>query len=368
MYLIMSKYIKITENEVLPMTETVSDAELEVLKRKVLLQMKEEGFIMKNRTRNGKMFKRVAAAIIVIGIATPGGVYAAERLGVFEGLFLNKDTTPIEQYVENVDTKQLESNIYQMENEDYSIVVDSFVFSEMTDYGIIQFTVTDKIVDGKKWYDVAEWDEWYQDWSVWDATEIFAGLDSHKLRFEISGLMSQNSRCFMKKIDEQTIKCYLCFNDMKNSDMADKKLQLSVKESKFTNQGNKEILSWTPIMELDIPIGESLPGYLWYDEAGETALILTAVDFWLTDVPKSSLYGKDIILKEVSVRMKDGSQYVVHSDSRKIIDWFYSTGKEDGIWWNFAGVIDLEEVVSFTVDGKVFLVENALKIDGRLKK
>lgn len=355
----MSKYMKLTEKEGLPIVEGVTDTEVETLKEKVLLQMKEEGIIMKKQTRNSKIFKRVAAAIVVLGIATPAGVYAAGKLGVFDGLFGNKDTAPIEQYVESTDTEQSGTKIFQMENDDYSIVVDSFVYSEATDYGIVQFTVTDKNADGDAWYDVATWDEWYRDWTVWDATEIFAGLDGQKLRFEVNGLAHQNNRCFMKKIDEQTFECYLCFNDMKNSNMADKSLQLSVKESKLTN--DEETLSWTQIMKLDVPMGNSLPSYTWYDEAGDVALILTGVDFWLTDAPENSIHGNDIILSEVSAQMKDGSQYVVHSEKQKKIDWLYSTKKEAGIWRNFASVIDLEEVVSFTVDGKVFGVEDAVK-------
>ena len=59
--------------------------------------------------------------------------------------------------------------------------------------------------------------------------------------------------------------------------------------------------------------------------------------------------------------MKDGSTYVVQSEAQKTIDWFYSTKKETGIWRNFASVIDLKDVVSFTVDGKVFYVEDAVK-------
>lgn len=354
----MSKYIKLTEHEVLPVADRVSDAEVEVLKEKVILQMKEEGAILKKQMRNSKVLKRVAAAIVVLGIATPAGVYAG-KLGIFDGLFGNKDTAPIEQYVESADTELSGTKIYKMENEDYAIVVDNFVFSEATDYGIVQFTVTDKNADGDEWYDVATWDEWYRDWNVWDATEIFAGLDSHKLWFEVNGLMSQNNRCFAKKIDEKTVQCYLCFNDMKNSYMADKSLQLSVKESKLAD--DEETLSWTQIMKLDVPMGESLPSYTWYDEAGEVALVLTSVDFWLTDAPESSVSGSDIILKEVSVQRKDGGQYIVHSDEQKIIDWFYSTQKEDGIWRNFASVMDFEEVVSFTVDGKVFDVKDAVK-------
>lgn len=357
----MSKYMKLTENEVLPVAEDVTDTEVEALKEKVLLKMKEEGVIMKKQTRNSKIFKRIAAAIVVLGIATPAGVYAAGKLGVFDGLFGDKATTPIEQYVESADTEKSGSKIYQMENEDYSIVVDSLVFSEATDYGIVQFTVTDKDADGNEWYDVAQWDDWYRDWTVWDATEIFAGLGNNRLWFEVNGLTYQNNRCFMKRIDEKTVQCYLCFNDMKNSSMADKSLQLSVKESKLTKQGDEEVLTWTQIMKLDVPVGESLPSYTWYDEAGDVALVLTGVDFWLTDAPESSVSGSDIILKEVSVQMKDDSQYDVHSENRKIIDWFYSTQKEEGIWRNFASVIDLEEVVSFTVDGKVFHVEDAVR-------
>ena len=113
--------------------------------------------------------------------------------------------------------------------------------------------------------------------------------------------------------------------------------------------------------KLDIPLGESLPNYTWNNENGELALVLSSVDFWLNDAPESSVYGSDIILGEISVQMKDGSEYIVHSEEQKIIDWFYSTKKEDGIWRNFATVIDLEEVVSFTVDGKVFNVKDAVK-------
>ena len=38
----MSNYIKLTENEILPVTGDVTDVELEVLKEKVLLQMEQE--------------------------------------------------------------------------------------------------------------------------------------------------------------------------------------------------------------------------------------------------------------------------------------------------------------------------------------
>jgi hypothetical protein len=74
-----------------------------------------------------------------------------------------------------------------------------------------------------------------------------------------------------------------------------------------------------------------------------------------------SVFGNDIILSEIYVQMQDGSEYIIHSEEKKIIDWFYCTKKEEGIWRNFASVIDLEEVISFTVDGKVFYVKDAMK-------
>ena len=374
----MSKYIKLTENEVLPVTEDVTDKEVEVLKEKVLQQMKQEGFTMKREhtvrggiMKNRKTIKRVAAVALILGITAPTAVCAAGKWGLFDGLFGDKDTTPIEQYLESVNTEKMETGeteteqwpenpIYQMENDDYSIAVDSFLFSEATDYGIVQFTVTEKNADSADWYDVAQWDPFYRDWKVWDATEIFAGLGDNKLWFEVKGLMSQNNRCFMKKNDEQTYLCYLCFNHMKSTGMADSILQLNVKESKIVKNGEKEELIWSPIMRLDVPMGESLPNYTWYNEEGEMALVLTSVDFWLNDAPESSVYGSDIILDEISVQMKNGSEYAIHSENQKIIDWFYATQKEDGVWRSFASVIDLDEVVSFTVDGKVFYVENAV--------
>ncbi len=359
----MSKYMKLTENEVLLVTEGVSDMELEALKERVLQQLQKEGYSMKrNNLKNRKVIKRVAVAALVLGITTPTAVYAAGKFGLFDGLFGNKDTTPIEQYVETADAvKRLKNPIYQMENEDYVIKVDNFVFSEATDYGIVQFTLTEKKAYGTDWYEVAQWDEYYDDWKVWDATEIFAGLGDNKLWFEVKGLMSQNNRCFMKKIDEQNYLCYLCFNDMKSTSMADSILQLNVKESKIVKDGEKEELTWKQIMKLDVPMGESLPNYTWHNKEGGTALVLTSIDFWLMDAPESSVHGSDIILDEISVQMKDGSEYIIHSDEQKIIDWFYATQKEDGVWRNFASIIDLEEVVSLTVDGKVFCVKDAVK-------
>ena len=375
----MSKYMKLTENEVLPVSEDVSDMELESLKERVLHQLQEEvgtvkrtNLVKQGTKKDAKIMKRIAAAAIILGITAPTAVYAAGKFGLFDGLFVDKDITPIEQYVESVNTEQAiteenekvkrpENPIYQMENEDYVIKVDNFVFSEATDYGIVQFTLTEKKEDSNDWYEVAQWDPLYRDWKVWDATEIFAGLGDNKLWFEVNGLMHQNNRCFMTMIDEQTYLCYLCFNDMKSTSMADSVLKLNVKESKLVNYGEAEEVKWSSIMKLDIPIGESLPNYTWNNENGELALVLSSVDFWLNDAPESSVYGSDIILGEISVQMKDGSEYIVHSDEQKIIDWFYSTQKDEGIWRNFASVIDLEEVVSFTVDGKVFNVKDAVK-------
>ena len=103
-----------------------------------------------------------------------------------------------------------------------------------------------------------------------------AVCEGRKLWFEVNGLAHQNNRCFVKEIDEQTSVCYLCFNDMKSTSMAESILQLSVKESKM---------------------------------------------------------------------VKDGSSYHIHSEEKKIIDWFYDTAKEEGDWRNFANVIDLEELI-----------------------
>lgn len=88
---------------------------------------------------------------------------------------------------------------------------------------------------------------------------------------------------------------------------------------------------------------------------------MTPVDFLLKNVPETSVSGVDVILREVSVQFKDGSEYIVHSEKQKTIDWLYATSKDGGSWRSFAKVVDLDNVKSFTADGKIFAIEDAVK-------
>lgn len=396
-----NKYMNITDNETLELGQEISDQEVELLKGCVLEQVQvsqnelgkwnagqkwidrdgEEQSVMERKVKAMKrrnMITKVAVAALVVAVATPTAVYAAEKWNLFGGLFGGSDTTPIEPYVEssvvedpdlpagvsgeNELAQGLESSIYQMENEDYAIAVEKFVYSEATDYGIVQFTVTDKSNNASDWYEVATWADIYEDWDVIDIDEIFAGMGTGRLWFEINGLMHMDGNCYAEQIDEDTTVCYLTFNDMEGSNIGDRALKLSVKESTLVKHGDVEDLTWSQIMKLDVPVGESLPNYTWYDEEGNEDLVLTSVDFLLKDAPDASVSGVDVVLREVSVQFKDGSEYVIHSEKQKKINWLYSTSKDGGSWRSIAKVIDLEEVVSFTVDGKVFHVEDAVRL------
>ncbi len=382
----MIKYIKVVDEDVLELTENVSSEDVEYLKKQVLERMKEEVKSVeggrnnksekRERIMKNNIWRKVAVAAVIFAIATPTVAYAAEKWNLFGGLFEGSDTTPIEPYVESIVVEDsdvpgvsgekelaqsMETPIYQMENEDYIIAVEKFVYSEATDYGIVQFAVTDKNNSNPNWYQVATWEGIYKDWDVVAIDEIFAGMEEGQMKFEVNGLMYMNGHCYAEQRDENTKVCYLTFNDMEGSEIAGRALKLSVKESKLVKHGDVEDLTWNSLTKLDVPVGESLPNYTWYDEDGNAALVLTSVDFLLKDAPEASICETDVILSEVSVQFKDGREYIVHSEEQKVIDWLYATSKEGGSWRGFAKVVDLDNVKSFTVDGKVFAIEDAVK-------
>lgn len=383
-----NKYINILDEDVLELEEDVEAEELESLKLCVLEQMREEEKKIKRfdkgkkekgeeNMRNNSILRKVAVAAVAIAIATPTVVYASEKWNLFGGLFGGSDTTPIEPYVESIVTESAsgseetvigsetvqgtETPIYHMENDKYIISVEKFVYSEATDYGIVQFSVTDKSDDDSNWYQVATWEGIYNDWDVIDIDEIFAGMEDGQMKFEVNGLMCMNGHCYAEQRDENTKVCYLAFNDMEGKEIGGRDLKLSVKEAQLVKRGEVEDLLWNPLTKLDVPVGESLPNYTWLDEDGNVELVLTPVDFLLKNVPETSVSGVDVILREVSVQFKDGSEYIVHSEEQKTIDWLYATSKEGGSWRSFAKVVDLDNVKSFTADGKVFAIEDAVK-------
>lgn len=383
-----NKYMNIVDEDVLELEEDVEAEDVESLKLCVLEQMREEQKKIKRfdkgkkekeaeNMRNNSILRKVAVAAVAIAIATPTVVYASEKWNLFGGLFGGSDTTPIEPYVENIVTESAngseetvigsetvqgtETPIYQMENDKYIISVEKFVYSEATDYGIVQFSVTDKSDADSNWYQVATWEGIYKDWDVIDIDEIFAGMEDGQMKFEVNGLMCMNGHCYAEQRDENTKVCYLAFNDMEGKEIAGRALKLSVKEAQLVKRGEVEDLLWNPLTKLDVPVGESLPNYTWYDKEGNVALVLTPVDFLLKDVSETSVSGMDVILREVSVQFKDGSEYIVHSEEKKTIDWLYATSKDGGSWRSFAKVVDLDNVKSFTADGKIFAIEDAVK-------
>lgn len=331
-------------------------------------ELKEELYKMmhthnaKSRSSKYTWAIKAAAAVMIFMFLGVTSVYAAEKLNIFGGLFGTSDTAPIEEYVETPDSAAENTDIqgiYTAENDIYSISVDQFMYSKATKYAVVQFTVVNKTGDGRKWCNTSEWNELYQDWEKYDAQEICIGAldedDINYLRFRTAnGISSKDGRIYMQQLDENTAVCQMLINPFSPSRLGNGLPQLIVYESEGTD--------WNEIMRMDIPVGKSLPCYNWIDEEGNSRLMLSSVDYLLADAPESSIssYTGEIITSEVSVQFKDGSSYTMLSDSQHIIHEFFGTLSERGLWSCFDRVINLDDVVSFTVDGEVFYTEDAV--------
>lgn len=333
-------------------------------------ELKEElSEMMRKRNANSRPSRyswaiKAAAAVMVFMFLGTASVYAAEKLNIFGSLFGNSDTAPIEEYVETPDAAAENPSIegvYTAENDVYSVSVEQFMYNKATKYAVVQFTVVNKTGDGRAWCRTSTWEDLYKDWEKTDAQEVYIGNiskdDMSYLRFKTAnGISSEDGRIFMQKIDENTALCQMLINPFSPSRLGDELPQLIVYESEGEN--------WNEIMRMDIPVGKSLPCYNWLDEEGNSRLMLSSVDYLLKDAPECSIseVTGDIILREVSVQMKDGSSTVILSDSEHIIHEFFGKLSERGLWSCFDRVINLDEVVSFTVDGEVFYVEDAVLI------
>ncbi len=178
------------------------------------------------------------------------------------------------------------------------------------------------------------------------AQEIYGGT----LGFGLTESVYSN-RVFIASQEGNKTVCQMTFSTFKNIDMKNRLPKLTVFE-----MGDGDPMT---IMKLDMPVSESLPSYCWRNADGEVRLLLSGMDFHLYDAPKSSIYGEDIITREISVQMKDGSSYIVRSESGKAEHLLYCTGRDGGFWGSFDRVINPDNIASFAVDGKVFYVEDA---------
>ena len=105
------------------------------------------------------------------------------------------------------------------------------------------------------------------------------------------------------------------------------------------------------ILEVDIPLGETIPSLTWMDENGNVVVNLSSFDYFVADVKDG---GQD-----VWVVLKDGSEFRIQKDDEKVMNQIYGTLSADGIWGSFHTLLNLEEVEAFYFDGVKYSAKDA---------
>lgn len=364
-------------DDILRTSLTPAEEASDRLNQQILALSEQKGVINMKGQRKRRLGQAAAAAIAVVFL-TGGAVYAGAKFNFFENVFGRADTAPIKQYVE-VASEQGEG-VYHKETDVYAVSVDYFMYSDETDSGILQFTVKNKTGDGRKWYKELDhskkYEQWYKNWEWYEGKQNLVEIvdredEQESLLFQVIGLEEQHSEVYLdkSKSDENTAVCQMVFNDFGRTDFSCTPIQLSVSSSHVVRK--KNCFEVKDVMKLDIPKRKSLPAYVWRDK-GHRELVLSNFSYFLTlqgapaeTIVKSAGDEPVIDSSEVSIQMKDGSEYIIHSKKEKKINWLYGTNNtvetinDRGQWHGFANILDLEQVESFTVDGKVFMTKDA---------
>lgn len=338
----------------------------------------------------GKMMKVAVAAIAILFIAG-GGVYAAERLNLFGGLFGGADETSVKEYIADADmsdaaendassqadasSEAVDSNAgsetepvgYEgvAEEAGYKVTVTHHMYNREMGTGVLQFTVEDLTGKGRQWYDVAGLDETCDDWKMGsrDQTEIYTGIEDGKqyINFAIGGLHDEDSRTYIDAASSTDNKkvCQIVYNDFEENDLSGN-LSLVVKEQTT----EKEVTSYGVLMTLQIPKAESLPCYVWKNAKPYTKVVLSNFCYLLAapDINSDSYEHRNELTyqSKVYVTMKDGTQYCIYDKDNKIDNVCYGTmNNNDTQWYSFFNLLNLEQVESFTIDGVTLKMADA---------
>ena len=320
------------------------------------------------------------------------GVYAAERLNLFGGLFGGADESSVKEYIAstdaddtasvdktnqaidtttNTDTANGENAAQALsyegvdEQEGYKVTVNQHMYNKETGSGVLQFTVEDLTGEGRSWYEVATVQDVYDDWEMGcrEQTEIYTGIEDGKqyIDFTIKGLSLEDSRTYIntKESTDNKKVCQIIYNDFEENDLS-QNLALMVR----THTTENDVSSEGVMMTLQIPKAESLPCYVWENADPYNRVVLSNYCY-LLDAPgiNSDSYEHQNELtnqSEVYVTMKDGTQYYILSDENKINNECYGTDNlNDTQWHSFFNLLNLDVVESFAIDGVTFYVKDA---------
>lgn len=321
----------------------------------------EKGTTKKAGSNVISMFGRIAAAVAILLAVGGGTVFAAEKLNLFGHFFGNSDEEPIADYVANADVNS-KDKVYEGTFDDYKITVEKMLYCNETDYGMVQIRVEDLTGDGRQWCLYAEYAEQLNSWELSETMEMYESHEkgqSPKMCFQMSGAGNLDYNMYGTREDDNITVCQIVFGSFNYADFDADNLTVNV----IYNEND----SSQTVMQLDVPVGESLPCYVWTAENGESSLKLSSVNYMLfaaayeDDLP-DDMY-REIIAEEVSVKMKDGSEYILYSDKNKVMHelhgFAFDHNSESGIWYPFDSVLDLDQVQSFMFDGMEFDVSDA---------
>ena len=159
--------------------------------------------------------------------------------------------------------------------------------------------------------------------------------------------LQQKRRIYLEASNDDTQVFYMVFNvmDAKQTDMPLKLI--------FTElDSNKECK--TELVNITIPESKSIPSLTWNNENGKPQVALTSYDMVIKNQGEAATEAE---YDEISVRMKDGSTYILESKSQQVKNEFYSEyGKDNSLWIGFNHILDLEQVEAVMIDDMVFTV------------
>lgn len=347
----------------------------------------KEGTYMKEN-KNKKVVKkrtyatvgRFAAAFAVVAMLAGGTAFAAEKLNLFGRFFGDSSEEPIASYVtsvedekeavdESVNTSE-ETNtpqVYEGVIDDYKVSVEKMLYCDETNYGMVQFRVEDLTGQGRQWCKTVEYVEQLQAWDLsktLELTETSDGEESPELCFFMEGGSTPDFTLYGTKVDDNTTICQMVYGSFEYDGWDVNAVNLIARN--FMKGVEQDEL------KLNVPVGESLPSYVWTDNDGKVQLKLSSVNYMLFDGPEESFskyedengnIGKDLNPNDLSIKMKDGSEYILYSESREAMHQLHGCAvtRDDveGNWYPFDRVLDLNEVASFQVDGMEFAVSDA---------
>ena len=305
---------------------------------------------------------KVAAVFALIALVGGGSVFAAEKLKLFDSFFVGGNEEPIASYIADIDDAEKEK-LYEGNYDDYKITVEKMLYCDETNYGMVQFSVKDMTGKGRQWCRQVEYVDELQSWDLSNTLELMETSDGDKspeFYFQIGGMNNPEYNLYGTKVDDNITVCQMVYGSFNYGEMNVDDISLVVKHD--DNGVTKDVL------KLSVPVGESLPCYVWTGDDGKVRLKLSSVNYMLFDAPAEDIVDykeghRDILPNDVSVKMKDGSEYILYSETRKVMHELHgckvTLAGLEGNWHPFDRVLDLEKVQSFQVDGLEFNVSEA---------